>query len=98
MKIKPLSSALRCFNDLNSYLGQSAEKGTRAASAEPAIGNYQTPSFYENIWLFVRLLARSGSLNLSFIPLNGENLSDKEARERNKPWALKTSPMACYGM
>ena len=76
----PLASALRCFHDLNSYLGQSAEKG-------PSWKQNQAKLAITKLLHFMKI---SGYLSdfwptqdLSIYPLfllNGENLSDKDGK------------------
>lgn len=76
----PLTSALRFFNNLNSYLGQSAEKGTswKQNQAKLAITKLlhfmKTSGYLSDFW---------PTQDLSIYPLfllNGENLSYKDGK------------------
>lgn len=86
----PRSSTLRCFNDLNSHLSQSAEKGTSWKQKQGKLAITKLLHFMKMAWLFVRLLAHSGSLNLSFIPLEWWKTGWEgwQGRETN-PWPSK---------
>lgn len=86
----PRSSTLRCFNDLNSHLSQSAEKGTSWKQNQGKLAITKLFHFMKMAWLFVRLLAHSGSLNLSFIPLEWWKTGWEgwQGRETN-PWPSK---------